>query len=306
MAGNSPDLPDDTRSRTIEVLLLPANNGEIVETDWEILDEPVALLAQRLQVAVEAVADEFTGLSVDLPAGLTGRRKEVWRPLMRVAVVAGGDWPQLLARVIGKDMERLAAAVEDGLVYEKPHIALIKDMHAVFGTEGFMPTATVLKALVVRNSYMWGEDKSRGFTALTAKRLGSMLSKNFRVRSVQPTRGAQRGYRRADLERAWASVGLPSPETSDAHDAHDDPMRPSGITSSDASDASRVSGGGGGLSERAAQWFATPRDDGSIRSLVGVEELAADLGVTTAEIIAELGHGDVWGCYRAIDLKCAA
>lgn len=304
MAGNSPDLPDDTRSRTIEILLLPANNGEIVETDWEVLDEAVALLAGRLQEAVEAVADEFAGLAVDLPKELSGRRKEVWRPLMRVAVVAGGTWPELVARVIAKDIERLAAAIEDGLVYEKPHVVLVKDMHAVFGTEPFMSTAAVIAGLVARNSSMWGQDASRGFTELTAKRLGSMLSKNFRVRSCQPTRGAQRGYRRAELERAWASVGVSSaPDQSDARDAPDDPMR---TTSSDASDASDSSAAGSGISARVAQWFATPRDDGSIRTLVDGKELAAELCVSVGEITAALGPGDAWGCYRVEHLKSAA
>ncbi|WP_458687291.1 DUF3631 domain-containing protein [Nocardia tengchongensis] len=305
MAGNSPELPADTRSRIVEILLLPANNGEVAETDWEDLDESVAALAVRLQQAVEALSDEFKGLAVELPAGLTGRRKEVWRPLMRVAVVAGGQWPADLARVIGKDMERLAAAIEDGLVYEKPHVVLIRDMHAVMGIEPFMPTANLIDALIVHNPSMWSE-KTRNLTALTAKRLGLMLGKNYRVRSVQPARGAQRGYRPADLARAWASVGLTPHETSDARDVRDDPMRPVRITSSDSSDASRVPGGSGGLSERAARWFATPKDDGSTRCLARGEELAAGLGVTLGELTAELGPGDSSGCYRDVDMRSAA
>jgi hypothetical protein len=39
MAGNSPRLPDDTRSRAIRIPLLPDLDGTVEESDWEHIED---------------------------------------------------------------------------------------------------------------------------------------------------------------------------------------------------------------------------------------------------------------------------
>lgn len=48
MAGNNPNLPDDTKSRSIRVLLMPDIDGRIEDSDWELYDEQARDLGERL------------------------------------------------------------------------------------------------------------------------------------------------------------------------------------------------------------------------------------------------------------------
>ena len=49
IAGNSPNLPEDTRSRIIRILLLPDVDGRIEESDWEVIEEDALTLHMRSQ-----------------------------------------------------------------------------------------------------------------------------------------------------------------------------------------------------------------------------------------------------------------
>jgi hypothetical protein len=49
MAGNQPKLPDDTRSRTIRVLLMPDWSGRAEDSDWELIDAEGVGPAHALQ-----------------------------------------------------------------------------------------------------------------------------------------------------------------------------------------------------------------------------------------------------------------
>lgn len=67
MAGNSPMLLDDTRSRSSQVFLLPDNEGRAVETDW-VTDTSMEDAARCLCEGLEAWADLY-GERVRRPAG---------------------------------------------------------------------------------------------------------------------------------------------------------------------------------------------------------------------------------------------
>ena len=48
MAGNNPNLPEDTKSRSIRVLLMPDIHGTAEESDWELIDEEARILGPRV------------------------------------------------------------------------------------------------------------------------------------------------------------------------------------------------------------------------------------------------------------------
>ncbi|MEU2035156.1 DUF3631 domain-containing protein [Nocardia amamiensis] len=214
MAGNAPDLPEDTVSRCIEILCVPANNGEVLETDWELIEDETTELGRRLGVAVEQALGVISGARPSLPAKLTGRRKEVWRPLARIASAAGGDWPSRLEKIIVKDMERNEMMREDGAIKARPHVVLLADLQKAFGEQEFVPTAELLERLARGNPEMWAADAFKSRTAITAQRMGRMLSTNYRIHSWRPTspKNAARGYRRSDFDRAWQYMGLTKKE----------------------------------------------------------------------------------------------
>ena len=86
LAGIAPNLPADTLSRTVRVLLLPSYEAE--DSDWEYIEPEAMQLGQRLA----AWADGRDLPGVDMP-GVRGRAVERWRPLLRVATAAGEPWP---------------------------------------------------------------------------------------------------------------------------------------------------------------------------------------------------------------------
>jgi hypothetical protein len=112
MAGNAPNLPDDTRSREIRILLMPDLNGAVEDSDWELIADEAKILKERVSAWAAVVSGMVAGLPVDLPAGCIGRAKEKWRPLKRVAAAAGGVWPTVCDELIVRDLAESAAERE--------------------------------------------------------------------------------------------------------------------------------------------------------------------------------------------------
>lgn len=89
MAGNAPNLPDDTRSREIRILLMPDLDGTVEDSDWEVIADEAKILKERVTAWSAVVSGMVKGLAVALPDGCVGRTKEKWRPLKRGACRAG-------------------------------------------------------------------------------------------------------------------------------------------------------------------------------------------------------------------------
>jgi Protein of unknown function (DUF3631) len=141
LAGNDPNLENDTRSRMIRVLLMPDLDGSVEDTDWEYLEDEAAALQQEIAHWASSARETVKGMPVELPAGCLGRAKEKWRPLKRIAVAARGHWEQLADKLIRNGLEEEAAARERGLKKQPPAMVLLTDLYAVW-PEGkdFMPT----------------------------------------------------------------------------------------------------------------------------------------------------------------------
>lgn len=99
---------EDTRSRTIRVLLLPDLDGRVEESDWELLEDEAADLASVLSAWTDQVRDEVRTERPGLPEGIKARFREKWSPLKRVAAVAGGHWPAAVDAMALHDKEQLS------------------------------------------------------------------------------------------------------------------------------------------------------------------------------------------------------
>jgi len=210
MAGNSPNLPEDTKSRSIRVLLMPDIDGTAEESDWELLDEEARQLGKRLAEWAETIRDEIRTCRPPLPEGVRGRARERWSPLKRVATLAGGRWPSVVDAMASRDVERIRVEREDGIVQQRPHIVLLIDLHKHWCTgETFVSTEDLLGRIVMDNPQMWGNESSFG-KRLTAQRMGRMLVSAYNIHSdrldVDGTK--VRGYRRSTLAPAFGRFGL--------------------------------------------------------------------------------------------------
>ncbi len=210
MAGNSPNLPDDTMSRTLQILMLPDIEDLSEESDWELVEPEAKMLAARLTDWAESIRIAIKDTSaIDLPAGCTRRVRERWKPLRRIAEIAGGNWPAVTDELIVRNLAEDAAARESGLRSRPPAMALLADLHAVWPVgEKFAATVDLVSRLIRHDPGYWGVDSPYG-KELTEHRFGRMLSGAAKVTSQRPGGSASpRGFSRSQLEPTWRRLGF--------------------------------------------------------------------------------------------------
>ncbi|WP_137295361.1 DUF3631 domain-containing protein [Nocardioides dongxiaopingii] len=209
MAGISPELPEDTRSRSVVVRLLPDINDSVAESDWETIEADSEALRERLATWASGVS---VATDETLPAGVVGRLREVWRPLKRAALAAGGDWAQRCDDLAQRHVNELILAREEGLHAERPHVALVRDVFGVWhlaeSSEGYAPTVDLLAALHSHSPATWGEQQPPGRRPLTSQRMGRMLVTNYGIHATRQRGDGPRGYLWAEFLPVWHSIGL--------------------------------------------------------------------------------------------------
>jgi hypothetical protein len=236
IAGVSPNLPDDTLSRSIRIVLMPDLDGTVEDSDWEQIEADAKKLAARVADWANQVREQVGGLAVELPAKCIGRRKEKWRPLARIAAAAGGDWPAIADSLIISSIAEDEAEREAGLKTQPPGMVLLTDLHAVWpGSEPFLATAELTTKLINQNPDYWGADSAYG-KSLTEIRLGRLLSQAAKITSCRPDHKGPRGYRRADLAPAWLRLRIAVQATFDDPPGESGPPGPSGLPGPNYSD----------------------------------------------------------------------
>lgn len=207
MAGNAPHLPDDTRSRSIRVLLMPDLDGTVESSDWEDLDDLAYDLQDALQTAMDGCRDLVKAARPELPEGCTGRLREKWNPLARVAAVAGGEWPGIVTVLIKRDMEEIEMEREDGLANMPPRMHLIHDLFGIWEeAEHFIPTSQIISRLQTEHPDRWGVNAVTG-KKLTPQGMGRMLSQ-MKVYAGKDTTTDVRGYFRAAILPVWRRFNI--------------------------------------------------------------------------------------------------
>src|SRR5262249_24375538 len=150
--------------------------------------------------AARWAADNFDKL-VDpdpaVPEVLNDRAADNWRPLLAIADLAGGAWPE--------DARRAACTLsgedQDGAV----NVELLRDIKTAFGDAEEIRSADLIEKLVADKERPWAEWKHG--RELTQKQLAGLL-KPFCIISVNvrpPGLGQGKGYRRADFEAPWTA-----------------------------------------------------------------------------------------------------
>ncbi|WAJ32215.1 DUF3631 domain-containing protein [Arthrobacter sp. FX8] len=217
MAGNAPNLPDDTRSRCIRVLLMPDLEGRVESSDWEEIEEEARELGRRLTEGAEEVREFVRTARPELPAGCIGRIKERWNPIKRVATAAGEQWAAIADELIKRDIAEAEMDKEDGITHLPPAVILLKDIRDVWDpADAFTPSAVLIHRLIQHNPAMWGQLSSYG-KELNAQRLGRMLVTAFKLHSTRQG-DSKRGYFRANLENVWRRMGMTPPKETDGTD----------------------------------------------------------------------------------------
>ncbi len=206
MAGNAPQLPDDTRQRSIRILLMPDSEGTIQESDWEEIAPRAADLQALIAEVMESARDSIKQHKPIVPADCKGRMKEKWGPLARIAQVAGGDWPKKVEDLIMDDLEEQRLEREDGIEKRPAGVVLLDDLARIWPEESrFVRTPDLIRYLISCRPDYWGESSSFG-KALTSQRLGRLLTQAAKIHSTKLD-GA-RGYTKESFAYVWRRMGI--------------------------------------------------------------------------------------------------
>ena len=207
IAGNTPRLPDDTRSRCIHVRLMPDLEGKAEESDWEWLEIDAQDLHDHIKEAVEGVRETVRMATPQLPAGCKNRHRERWKPLAKIASVAGERWIEKCNELIQSDLALAAEVIENGEGTASPAVTIAQDLYKVLGGEPrFIPSTEIVRDLIRINPEAWSMASIYG-KDLTPKRMGSILNREFGIYSQRIGANA-RGWHSNQFGQIWQRLGV--------------------------------------------------------------------------------------------------
>jgi hypothetical protein len=234
-------LPDTIADRGITLALTRRKRSEVLPR-FRFRDVEAAAAPLRAQLAAWA-GTARDGLRTALPAVpnlLHDRLAEVWEPLLAIADLAGGPWPQDARRaavglaIAGSEAsEGLGGLLLDAI---REIFAALPDRPVkseLFEQGKRLVTKQLLAALVEREAEPWGDwwgkevDAVRkdGGTPRTASMRLARLLKPFGVqpRDIRTDDGDRKGYYEVDFADAFDRYGTPPTEQDQTADGASDP-----------------------------------------------------------------------------------
>jgi hypothetical protein len=195
-------LPDTILSRSVPIRMRRRAPDERVEPFRRRKEVPIGeALRRRLAAWAETVLSEATEARPEMPAGVEDRDADVWEPLLAVADLAGGAWPNL-ARRAATELVKAAREIEPSL-----NIRLLEDLRTIFEGEehkdaGHLATKTILAELCLFEIAPWNNLKGKPITDnQLARRLRQYGVKSKTLRLEDNV--FAKGYAREDLHDVW-------------------------------------------------------------------------------------------------------
>jgi putative DNA primase/helicase len=190
------ELPPTLQDRSIILRLRRAKPGEVKN---HLRDGKCPALIECGQ-KLARWADDLVALpDVELPAILTNRIGDNWRPLLAIAELAGGDWP-------ARALEAAQAAVkrqDQGLLS-----VLLADIAEIFGERERILSQELVDGLVALDEKPYGE-LNRGHAITTnwlARQLKDVVSTPTKTMRISAER--KKGYSRDAFTDAWERYGI--------------------------------------------------------------------------------------------------
>ena len=173
-------LPDTVADRSIPIRLerkRPDENADRFRRReaLEIADP----IAQELASWAQDALTDLEAARPTAPGSLNDRAEESWEPLLAIADLAGGDWPD---RARQAAVELSGSGKEDD---EAIGVWLLRDIHQVFEESGVdkLPSGELAAALCEIETSPWGDIRGK---ALDARGLARRLKRfNIRPRTIR-------------------------------------------------------------------------------------------------------------------------
>lgn len=219
VVGGIGDMPDTIEDRAVVVSMRRRANGEAVDQFRRRNIPKLHELRDQLAAWVRGHLDELSSAEPEMP--VQDRAADTWEPLVAVADLAGGSWPQR-ARTACETMTGGAAEEADSAGER-----LLADLHDLWGIRSAILTTALLDELHKLDEAPWSDWYGK---PLTDRGLANLLrpygvkSRNVRIDDQQG-----KGYRRDDLTDPWTRY-LPSGQgTSQAPNPSQASQRPNAV-----------------------------------------------------------------------------
>ncbi|GAB1695048.1 DUF3631 domain-containing protein [Krasilnikovia sp. M28-CT-15] len=190
-------MPDTIEDRAVVIRMRRRAPGEKVAPYRERRDGPaLRQLANDLSQWIRGHLAPLERAEPVMP--LEDRAADTWEPLIAIADLAGGDWPER-----GRHAAETLTAERDGASVSSDRIRLLTDCRTAFGSLDALPSTVLLDRLKADPEAPWGDYGGSGLNAMT---LGKLLreyditSRNIRF---APPIGQVKGYQLADFFDAW-------------------------------------------------------------------------------------------------------
>ncbi|WP_125772978.1 DUF3631 domain-containing protein [Antribacter gilvus] len=197
-------MPDTIEDRAVVIRMRRRAPGETVAPYRTRRDAPAFdQLRARLHRWIRAHMDELAAAVPAMP--VEDRAADTWEPLIAVADLAGGHWPD--------DARAAALALtetRDANAKESTQSRLLADCRNAFGDAEALPSSVLVDRLRLDSEAPW---QTYGKTGLTVRQFADLL-REFDINSQNisfPT-GRAKGYRRTDFTDAWARYCPPDTE----------------------------------------------------------------------------------------------
>lgn len=187
-------LPDTVTDRAVVINMRRRKPSETVAPFRVSRDvDPLRALAYDLEVWTSAHIDTLKRSRPALP--VTDRAADLWEPLVAVADLAGGTWPDA-ARAAAIALTRSASATDGE---HSPAHELLTDIRTVLADlpADFITTAALIDALTALPDSRWAEE------GLSGRRMAILLKGYGIGVDRAPTRDRDRGYRRTAFTDAF-------------------------------------------------------------------------------------------------------
>jgi hypothetical protein len=193
LAGIGNVIPDTIKDRAVNIILHRRGPGEIVQPFRLRRDRPILMeLHDQLQAWAAAHVAELRDAEPELP--VEDRAADLWEPLVAVADVVGGDWPER-ARAAA---QRFTADANNTVTESDMNLLLLSDIRDAFGACHQLSSARLVNWLRELPESPWDRFDLNQHD----------LARRVNTWGIRPDRvsidGEQvRGYKRGWFEDAW-------------------------------------------------------------------------------------------------------
>jgi hypothetical protein len=201
-------LPDTVTDRCIPVRLKKKRRNEPVQRFRRREAKPIAtLICERLEgwANREKTISELTSACPSIPDELSDRQADICEPLLAIADVAGGDWPE-------RTRKALVELCTSDAQQESINVKLLSDIRSICDATEIdrIPTNDLIEQLIEQDTdapwaIWWESDFRHGNIRGPAARVAKML----RSFGIEPgvirmsDNSTPRGYLKADFAEAW-------------------------------------------------------------------------------------------------------